>query len=105
MTYLNFCLTIVMSVCLASCGYMLRPHDNFKHIMQAQVGKKRYDQSLLLVRYPEDVVGRIFLLNGNIEDEFKLNNDCRVFFEIDNITRIVISWRYEEHNNRCRIIP
>lgn len=93
-------LMLVLSSCSA-----LTPHENFKSAMQSNIGKKEDSSASYLSRYPEDVLGSSGLTNGNIETEFFQSRKCRVFFEIDPKTRIIVGWRFEGSEKDCEIVP
>ncbi len=85
-----------------------RAHENFKVIMQSEIGKsisnpyitRNVDRRNRLVKTTQ-------LHNGNFEEEFKagIGTTCRVFFEIDNELQKIVGWRYEGNEWDCVIIP
>ena len=91
---------LVFSSCV-----ILTPHENFKHNMQANIGNKVDDPSSVLMRYRQYVYDSKVLKNGNIETEYRPIIRCRVFFEIDVKTNIIIGWRFEGDEKDCIIVP
>lgn len=101
--------SLVIAVLLAGCGigvgYSTEDrHEAFKTMYGRQVGLNSDDRDRSwLARYPEDIVGRRVLPNENIEVEFRTTSGprCRVFYEIDPETRIIINWRFEGSEQDC----
>jgi hypothetical protein len=82
-------------------------HEAFKTMYGRQVGSNADDpERSWLARYPQNILGRQELSNGNIEIEFRTNSGpkCRVFYEVDAETHIVVSWRFEGNAQDCRWI-
>ncbi len=94
----------LMLFSLPSCS-SVTPHENFKSHMQFNVGKRADDPSSYLSRYPQRIAGSRTLANGNIETEYRRSDTCRVFFEIDDKTRIIVGWRFEGSERDCEIVP
>ena len=91
---------------LASCSCSaVSPHDNFKNHMEYHVGKKIDSPSSYVARYPQWVGGKTELRNGNVEVEFLQGKTCRVFFEVDKTTNVIIGWRFEGSKKDCQIVP
>jgi len=80
-------------------------HQAFKEMYSRQVGLSVDNAThSWLARYPDSVVGKLSLPSGNIEVEYipqSWRNGCRVFFEVDEKTRIVIGWRFEGDEKAC----
>jgi len=95
---------IVVSVPTA-CAF--DPHENFKNIMQVQVGRGIEDPNNTRNRYPHRFIASNVLRNGNVEEEFQAGRGlrCRVFFEIDNKAQEIVGWRYEGNEDDCAIVP
>jgi hypothetical protein len=82
-------------------------HEAFKVMYGRQVGLNADDsERSWLARYPEDILGKQELSNGNVEIEFRTNSGptCRVFYEVSAETRIIVSWRFEGNEQDCRWI-
>ena len=91
---------ILIQSCSASS-----PHDNFKNHMQMHIGGKVTDPASYLSRYSERIEGRYLLTNGNTEVGFIQNENCKVFFEVDSKTNIIIDWRFDGEKIDCVIVP
>lgn len=102
--------TLLSAICLllpslSSCSTLPTPHENFKNIMQSNVGKRADNPSSDISRYPQWVMGSRELPNGNIETNFSWRKHCPVFFEINPATRIIVGWRFEGNERDCEIVP
>lgn len=99
-------LALVLLISLTACASG-RAHQNFKNIMQLEVGKPVNHPYLTRNEYPGRRVASRVLPNGNIEEEFKagIGLRCRVFFEIDNQAKKIVGWRYEGTEQDCAIVP
>jgi len=82
-------------------------HKGFKNLYGFQVGKKIEDSWLM--RYPESVIGSRTLPNGHTETEFQPSTigsgGCRVFYEIDPVTNVIVNWRFEGTEQDCAVVP
>ena len=97
---------VALAATLASSAcYTVTPHENFKSIIGASVGKGMDDPSAFTRRYPEALIGSHTLQNGNIELEYLLRRSCRHFYEIDRATKIIIAFRFEGTIQDCEIQP
>lgn len=81
------------------------PHENFKSILGAEVGKSADDPSSSVARYPRLLVSRRILFNGSIENEYRWRGACHFFFKINPKTRIIVGWRYLGNDDDCAIVP
>lgn len=97
-----FWLVAILTSC--SCS-VVSPHDNFKKHMEYHLGKKIDSPSSYVARYPQWVGGKTELRNGNEEVEFLQGKFCRVFFEVDKTTNVIIGWRFEGIDKDCVIAP
>ncbi|MCA1803866.1 MAG: hypothetical protein LC646_00520 [Xanthomonadaceae bacterium] len=107
---ISYVVGVIVMICLMlspllSCSVLPTPHENFKRAMQSNIGKREDSETSYLLRYPEDVLGSATLPNGNIETEFFQSRKCRVFFEINPATRIIVGWRFEGSERDCVIVP
>lgn len=96
-------LIFVVFTSLAACAS--GPHQNFKNIMDAKIGRDADLPAALAARNRETQVGVRTLLNGNLEEGYRLNRTCRYYFEIDKATRKIVSWRYEGSEQDCIVVP
>lgn len=103
---------LVTIVLLSACASWEEwPHENFKHYYAGQVGKRVDDPSTSIARYPEDIVARRVLPNGNTEFELLKavsqidDAKCLVFYEVDSKTNVIVAWRYEGDDQVCVLGP
>lgn len=105
---LMFTVGLMAAICfsLAACT-TITPHENFKHIMQGDVGRSTDDPYAYRNRVRSWLLGTKSLPNGNIEEEFKFGRrlNCRVYFKIDKMAGKIIGWRYEGTAQDCIIVP
>ena len=100
--------TALLSACASWSEW---PHENFKHYYAEQVGKRIDDPSASIARYPEDIVARRVLPNGNTEFELLKavsqidDAKCLVFYEVDSKTNVIVAWRYEGNERVCYWAP
>lgn len=100
----------VFAALLAGCGIGVSystedRHEAFKVMYSRQVGLNADDPDRSwLARYPEDIIDKRVLPNGNTEVEFAPTHwpHCRVFYEVDPETRIIVGWRFEGSKQDCR---
>jgi hypothetical protein len=95
----------VLVLCVSTGSCARRPHDNFVHVNQGQVGRLVSHRSYLKNRYPEMFVGAKPLSNGNVEEQFAWNRQCQVYFEIDKASQVVVRWRFEGSEQECSLRP
>ena len=80
-------------------------HENFKRTMSNQVGKSASDPTTDTGRLWSNRLGETKLPNGNIEIGFRQFRACRYYFEIDEVTRKIVNWRFEGTEQECIIVP
>ncbi len=80
-------------------------HENFKKIMQSQVGKSANDPYIDRNHYRSRRVAVKELPNGNLEEQYDLIHNCPVFFEIDKAAERIVGWRYEGGAQDCIVVP
>lgn len=81
-------------------------HESFKTYYDGQVGKSADDPSTNIARYPQNIMSRRVLPNGNTEIKYRAPyRTCRVFYEIDNESRIIVDWRYVGREQDCVRVP
>lgn len=96
---LLFCLSL--TACVSG-----RAHENFRSWMQEQVGKSADDPDAYMNRYRRLHVSTTRLLNGNLEEQYRSGRgSCRVYFEIDKVSRKIVRWRYDGTQDDCAIVP
>lgn len=98
-------LTLVLLMSLTACATD-RAHQNFKNIMQGNVGRNLDDAYIYRNRNRNLYVATRPLPNGNVEEEFRGGRGptCRIFFEIDNKAKKIVGWRYEGTQDDCAIV-
>ena len=88
----------LLSIVLLSCGGHLS-HENFLTFAGRHVGSNMEEVNPT-TRVTGYVDGRI-LANGNSEYGFKYWKTCRVYYEVDPETRIIVDWRWEGLRKDC----
>ena len=85
----------------------MSPHENYKSIMQSDIGRSADDPSVYRKKAHFYFLGVKYLANGNAEEEYKAGRRliCRVYFEIDKGTAKIVGWRYEGTERDCVIVP
>lgn len=92
-------------VLLVGCVWMLSPHQNFIDTFNYQVGKNFDDPS---VYKPRRRVKSSTLSSGLLEIEYQHLvrwGGCRVFYEVDPVSRKIVNWRFEGTEEACYINP
>src|SRR5688572_18615778 len=79
---------VVLFLLLAGCLFP-RGHENFKKIMQFDVGKSADDPSAYRNHYRRRLIATKKLPTGNIEEKFD-RGTCPVYFEIDPVARKIV---------------
>ncbi len=96
-------LPVVLCVSLTACASG-RAYENFKSLMQRQVGKSEDEPNQPMNYLPSR--GQVIVLpNGNIEKEYRFLPGCTVYFEVDKATRKIVEWRYEGTEETCVQVP
>jgi len=97
--------SLILLLALAGCATPPE-HENFKQVMGAQVGKRIDDPDAYPVFYRLREVNAKPLANGNVEEEYAAGRrgECRLFFEVDALTRRILRWSYEGSQREC-VIP
>jgi len=96
----------ILEGCLIGIDYSAAgKHQSFKNMYGRQLGLDSTNADLSwIARYPESVINREILSNGNIELEYRamsFRDGCRVFYEIDSVSKIVTTWRFEGDEHSC----
>lgn len=87
------------------------PHSNFKHNYGGQLGRRVDDASTSISRYPQKVVEKRRLENGNVEFELlhaisqTRDAKCVVFYEVDSDTNVIVAWRFDGDEKICSWSP
>lgn len=98
---MRFLLLILPILLAAACAHDL--HGNFQSHISSAVGESidaphnwaRQDRFLRAIELP----------GGNIENEYKLRDSCRYFYEYEPSSRVIVGWRYEGQEADCSIAP
>ena len=79
------------------------PHQNFRAAMHGEVGKHAHAFDAYTSHYGRWRMSVRELPNGNTEEEYPTGrrHRCRVFFEIDKDTRVIVGWRFEGAQDDC----
>jgi len=103
---LRSALALTLCAVLTACASG-RGHQNFKNIMQLEVGKSADAPYAYRNHYRERRIASRTLPNGNIEEEYRSGRGphCRVYFEIDEAAGKIVNWRYEGTEQDCVIVP
>lgn len=98
---------VVLCMSLTACAASGGAHQNFKSIVQADVGRSLNDPYIYRNRSRNLYIATRPLPNGNVEEEFRGGRGptCRVFFEIDNKARKIVGWRYTGTEGDCAVVP
>ena len=100
---------LLLSCILMACTTG-RAHENFRNAMARNVGLHENEPTASINYYRERVAARRSLANGNTEVKYRAGHwteadECYAYFEIDRLSRKIISWRYEGTPNSCAIVP
>lgn len=100
-------LAFVLSAAAQTACTFLDAHQNFKDIMQAELGRSADDPYAYRNHYRERHISTETLPNGSIEEGFQTGRGptCITYFEIDPVARKVTGWRYEGTKEDCAIVP
>ena len=98
--------SLILVLVLAGCA-TAPEHENFKQVMGAQVGKRIDDADAYPVFYRLREVNAKPLPNGNIQEEYAAGRkgECRLFFEVEPLTRRIIAWSFDGSERNCVIVP
>lgn len=95
---------------LASCKSMFESeknvgHEYFEYVMSTKIGMKYDDPPSYTGLDPDQFVSSAALLNGNLENGYRLNQGCTYYFEINPNTSKIVRWRYKGSEDACSITP
>jgi hypothetical protein len=90
-------------VVLAMVACASAEHENFKQVMNRQVGKGIDDPDAYPVFYRLREVNTMPLPNSNLQQEYAAgrNGNCRLYFEVDSTTRRIVRWSSEGAERDC----
>jgi hypothetical protein len=89
---------------LAACATSPE-HENFKRVMQRQVGKSIDDADAYPVFYKLRQTSTKPLPNGNVQQEYAAgrNGRCQLNFEVSPLTRQIARWSFDGAERDCVI--
>ena len=82
-------------------------HENFKRVMDRQVGKLIDDPDAYPVFYRLRQTNTKQLANGNQQQQYAAgrNGRCQVNFEVAPLTRRIVRWSFEGKERDCVLQP
>ena len=89
---------------LAACAANPQ-HENFRQVMQKQVGKSAEDTDFYPTLYRLKQTNSQRLPNGNVREEYAAgrNGKCKLYFETTAAARRVVGWSYDGDSDDCVI--
>src|SRR3954447_12337514 len=95
------CALVVLAV--VACASTSAEHENFKQVMNRQVGKGIDDADAYPVFYRLREVNTKPLANSNLQQEYAAgrNANCHLYFEVDSTTRRIVRWSSEGAERDC----
>ena len=92
-----------MLLVLAGCASSSAEHDNFKQVMDRQVGKGIDDPDAYPVFYRLRELNTKSLPNGNLLQQYAAGRrqGCKLYFEVDPRTRRIVRWSSEGSESDC----
>ena len=96
-----------MVLLLAGCASTSAEHDNFKQVMDRQVGKGIDDPDAYAVFYRLRELNSKSLPNGNLLQQYAAGRKerCKLAFEVEPRTRRIVRWSTEGSEGDCVIPP
>jgi len=100
---INWALTPIILV-LTACATSPE-HENFKRVMDRQVGKSIDDPDVYAVFYRLRQKNAKPLPNGNMQQQYAAgrNGRCELNFEVAPLTRRIVRWTFEGKERDCVI--
>jgi hypothetical protein len=94
----------LLALGLAACATSPE-HENFKRVMERQVGKSIDDPDAYPVFYRLRQTNSKPLPNGNTQQHYAAgrNGRCQLSFVVAPITRQIVRWKIEDHERDCVI--
>jgi hypothetical protein len=99
------CLSYALILLVAGCMSSLSAHQNFLLLMDHNIGSSIDSPRLAGSALEKYLIESKQLPNGNTENEYLERRSCRIFFEFDSDTRIIVAWRYRGDPADCGIAP
>jgi hypothetical protein len=97
---------IILWAALAMLGCAsMTPHQNFMYGLSTTIGQDIDNVPPYKWPHPEDFMNAKVLPNGNEEREYKYMGTCRLFFEVNLVTRKIVNARSEGRDDHCIIVP
>ena len=96
---------VTVTLLFAGCATTNPQHDNFRQVMQRQVGKSADDADFYPALYALKQTNSVRLPNGNIREEYAAgrNGKCKLAFETTPAGRRVVSWSSDGDKDDCVI--
>lgn len=96
-----FILCVVLAACATSAE-----HENFKQVMNRQIGKHADDPDAYPVLYRLREVNEKSLPNGNRQLQYAAGRrgECKVYYEVEPASLTIVRWAYEGSDREC-VIP
>lgn len=96
---------VILMIPLSSCHSFVTPHENFKSLMAHNIGSSIDKPNVAGSTQLQYLLKSRSLPNGNVENKYRGRGSCRIFFEFDPKTRIIINWHFEGSEQDCGIVP
>jgi hypothetical protein len=95
---------LLLAALLAGCAWKPRG-DNFRQVMERQVGKRADAPDFYPVLYRLRQVDSRPIANGRREDKYLAGyqGKCEVSFEVDPANGLVTGWRADPRDSNCVI--
>ena len=96
---------LLAALLLGACG--TNPaHENFKQVMNRQVGKHIDDSDAYPVFYRLRQLDSKSLPNGHRQEQYAAGRggECRVFFEVEPVSQEIVRWAFDGSEREC-VIP
>lgn len=97
----KFCLLISYSFLMAACLPRMTPHENFVDLINGFIGKNI--DSIPYYQLAKSPLETKVLKNGNIENKYMSGKSCFYYLEVDGISHVVMSVRYEGGGRDCSL--
>lgn len=97
---------LALSALLAACATSPE-HENFKQVMNRQVGKSAGDPDAYPVLYRLRQVNEKTLPNGNRQLQYAAGRrgECKLYYEVQPGSLTIVRWAYEGSERECVIPP
>jgi len=93
----------LVALIVAGCASSSAEYQNFKQVMDRQVGKGIDDPDAYAVFYRLRELNSKPLQNGNLQQQYAAgrNERCRLYFEVEPRTRRIVRWSSEGGESDC----